>query len=161
MPRKLPTVRQKSGRNGVIPSATRLPLQSCGIRSGKLPAAQPRDAHITTLSLRQTGWYRSLQEQVAIVWQLNWGQTSNQTGLLLVETKQPSLITQMPSSLREARKTYKCSSGSVPGSDEISFPIISQLGLADELAFLQTINKFWQMFTLPQSRNRADIISIP
>ncbi|XP_069995870.1 uncharacterized protein [Penaeus vannamei] len=64
-------------------------------------------------------------------------------------------------SLRELRNTYKTSSGSAPGSDGISHPIISHLGFARELAFLQLINKSWQTATLPQSWKQAIIVPIP
>ena len=64
-------------------------------------------------------------------------------------------------SLRELRKSYKSSSGSAPGSDGISHPIISHLGLAGELAFLQVINKSWQTATVPQSWKQATIVPIP
>nr|XP_027215961.1 uncharacterized protein LOC113808688 [Penaeus vannamei] len=37
-------------------------------------------------------------------------------------------------------------SGSAPDSDGISYPIISHLGLAGELAFLQLINKPWPCY---------------
>ncbi|XP_027218621.1 uncharacterized protein [Penaeus vannamei] len=48
-----------------------------------------------------------------------------------------------------------------PGSDGISYPIISHLGFAGELAFLQLINKSWYTATLFQSMGKIIIVPIP
>lgn len=82
--------------------------------------------------------------------------------MLLSETRQTSLIIRMPFfSLRELSKTYKTSSGSATGSDGITYPIISHLGLAGELAFLELVHESWQASTLPQNWEKANIILNP
>ncbi|KAG7165529.1 RNA-directed DNA polymerase from mobile element jockey-like 15 [Homarus americanus] len=63
--------------------------------------------------------------------------------------------------IEEIRRARKTSKDTAPGSDGITYSLLSNAGLAGELALLTVINASWSAGKLPSAWKRTNIVPIP
>ncbi|XP_076046155.1 uncharacterized protein LOC143028232 [Oratosquilla oratoria] len=69
--------------------------------------------------------------------------------------------TDTPFTLQELQSTYRTSTDTAPGSDRVTYSMITHLGDAGEKALLQLVNTSWLSGRVPYNWKQADIVPVP
>ncbi|XP_076047330.1 uncharacterized protein LOC143028853 [Oratosquilla oratoria] len=69
--------------------------------------------------------------------------------------------TDTPFTLQEPQSTYRTSTDTAPGSDRVTYSMITHLGDAGEKALLQLVNTSWLPGRIPYNWKQADIVPVP